>query len=217
MSNPVAVVAGGTSIKNIDLGELQYKNIDIITVNKSVFSVGNPKYMITMDYTFLRKIDVSKLMSINTTKVFVANFSKDYIQNVDGRIVDKRTNLIYDLKNFDMIVKSYRCEGMGVSFNDFRNGECSGFCGLQFAVLMGYNPIYLFGVDLVSVDGNTHFHGGYGESEDKFNRKLEVYYNNFVTGIDRLKQCLPSVSIYSCSKVSRLNNIIEYREIKDVR
>ena len=207
MRDEVYIIGGGPSIKNIDLSKLKDK--DTIVVNKAILDVLNPNYFITMDYTFLKKINNNNLINTDFVKVFIANFTYDYIQNVDGRIVDTRFNLVYDLSDFDIIIKSYFTNGFGIRFNQFCNGNNSGFCALQLAYLLGYKKIYLLGIDLVLDGDQTHYHGGYGNSK-KFKQRLPDYISNFVDGIIELKMKDNSVKLYSCSDISILNEHIEY-------
>ena len=209
MRKEVFVIGGGSSLKDFDFGKLNEK--DTIIVNKAIQYVPNPTYFITIDFTVLKKM--SRIYDISPTKIFVANFTKPYLQEKEGRIVDIRFPLVYKLEDFNMIIKSYKTEGMGIKFNDFRNGDNSGFCALQLAVVLGYEEIYLLGIDL-NVDKETHFHGGYGESKEKFVKKLDKYYENFVIGLNELKNKKPNIKVISCSPISKLNGIIPYKEFK---
>jgi len=215
--HPVFVVGGGPSLRGFDFGLLD--GYDTIAINKAIFSVKDPTYFITIDYTFLRKIDKAALARTQCPKFFVANYDNSYIKDVNGAIVDTRFNLVYNLKDFDVIVKSKLSHGMGFTFSDFRNGVSSGFCGLQLAVLLGYTKIYLLGIDL-SVDpaaaGGTHYHGGYGEPSDKFAGKLDRYFQEFKHGLERLQNARPDISVISCSPNSRLNEIIKYGSLEEV-
>ncbi len=211
MNKSIYIIGGGSSLKGFDFSKLKDKTT--VAVNKSYSYVPDLDYFITIDFTALKKI--SDINNINPTKIFVANFTKPYLQEKEGRIVDTRFNLVYKLEDFDMIVKSKKTEGLGLSFNDFRNGDNSGYCALQLAVVLGYTEIYLLGIDLTATGcEETHFHGGYGENKESFQKKLDSYYQHFVQGLKELKEKSPNVKVYSCSKISRLNNIIEFRELK---
>lgn len=214
---PVFVVGGGPSLSGFDFSLLD--DYDTIAVNKAVFSIKDPTYFITIDYTFLRKIDKAALMRMQCPKFFIANYDNSYIKDVNGAIVDTRFNLVYNLKDFDVIVKSKSSHGIGLTFSDFRNGVSSGFCGLQLAVLLGYTRIYLLGIDLSvdpTVSGGTHYHGGYGEPPDKFAGKLDRYFQEFKHGLGCLRESNPNVSVISCSLNSRLNEVIKYGSLEEV-
>lgn len=202
----VYIVGGGASLKGFDFDKL--KNKDTIAINKSLFYLDNPTYFITMDYTFLKK--TNNISLFNIPKFFVTNLSTGDLIEKNGQFIDKKTT--YILKDFDIIIKSYKAEGIGFKWNDFRNGRNSAYCGLQLAILLGYKKINLLGIDLVITDNQSHFHGGYGESIERFNKKLERYYQYFEEGIKEIQQ-KANIKIYSCSAVSRLNNILSYKEV----
>jgi hypothetical protein len=219
MSKPVYIIGSGYSLQNFDFSQLRNKNT--ITINKSIFNVPNPNYFITIDYTFLQnKIRYQKkdFKKINIPKIFVANYDNTYIKNINGKIVDTRYNMTYELEDYNMIIRSYRANGLGFTFNDFRSGYNSGFCAFQFAVLMEFNPIYLLGFDLKidKITNQTHYHGGYGENPAKFKKKLDNYYKQFVKGIDILKYRKPDIQVINCSSISRLNGVIPYKTFETI-
>lgn len=205
----IYIVGGGNSLKGFNFNKLSNK--DTIVVNKAISYVPNPTYFVTMDFTFLAKMKNKDVPLSNATKIFIANFAKPYLKENNGKIVDTRFDLVYKLEDFDMIIKSHKETGMGLTFNDFRTGNNSGYCALQLAILLGYERIYLLGMDL-TIDKETHFHGGYGESKEKFKQRLEGYYNNFKIGLNQINKN-QNVKIYSCSKISKLNNLIPYHEL----
>jgi len=204
----IYIIGGGPSLTGFDFNSL--KNKDTITVNKSILDVPDPNYFITVDYTFLRKLKVSKsrFTSIDTTKIFVADFHFPFIQEKNGRIVDTRIGLIYDLQDFNMIIKAKQTSGIGYEYKDFRTGINSGYCALQLAVLLGYKKIYLLGIDL-NKELITHYHGGYGEKPAVFNTRVPNYLQEFKHGLKQIKQD-NQVEVFSCSPISALNSIIEY-------
>jgi len=142
----VFIVGGGPSLKDFEFIKLAEE--DTIVVNKSILDVPLSNYFITVDYTFLSKIGLDCFKRINTEKVFVADFSYPFLKKKDSQIVDTRTNLVYDLKYFDRVIESQKYEGIGFTFDDFRSGRNSGYCALQLAVILGYEEIYLLGIDL---------------------------------------------------------------------
>ena len=205
------VVGGGSSLTGFDFPKLS--NVDTIVINKSIFDVPNPNYFITADYTFLKKINLKFFERIETTKIFIADFHFPYLREKNAQIVDTRFNLIYDLRVFNLIIKARREKGVGFTFNDFRTGSNSGYCALQLAIIFGYTRILLLGMDMNKSE-ETHYHGGYGESAESFNRKLDVYYVNFRIGLKQLKDSGKDIKVISCSPTSRLNGIIEYKDVE---
>lgn len=211
MTDSIYIVAGGPSLSGFNFSSLAGK--ETIAVNKAIFDVKNPTYFITMDYTFLKKIDIERFRGIKVPKFFVVNFAAGVLAWVDGVIKDVRFGLVYDLKDFTTIQTSSKASGIGTKWDDFRSGTNSGFCAFQLAILFGYKKIYLLGVDL-STKSATHYHGGYGESIETFNKKCDGYLQHWTAGIKELKIAKPEVQVYSCSPVSRLNTIIQYTEFK---
>ena len=207
------VVGGGPSLKNFDFSLLANKCT--IAVNKSIFHIPNPTYFISVDYTFLRKVDKKVFNSISTKKFFVADFSHSFLKEVNGRITDTRYNMTYNLRDYNLLIRAYKQEGIGYTFKDFRTGRNSGFCALQLAIILGFKKIYLLGLDLGKQEV-THYHGGYGEKIDSFNLKLDTYYNYFKVGLEQLKQERPDVQVISCSPSSKLNRHIQYVSDKEV-
>jgi len=210
MNNEIYIVGGGTSLLNYNFDHL--KGRDIIVINKAFLHVPNAKYFVTMDVGFLNKTGsyYSKFKEFKATKIFILNLANKFIKEEKGKIVDTRWNYIYKLNDFDIIIKSYNKGGMGYNFKDFRNGGNSGYCGLQLAVLLGYKKINLLGIDLIITE-NTHFHGGYGENYKIFEKKLLIYYDQFKKGLKELKKS--GIKVYSCSKISKLNQIIPYKRL----
>jgi len=210
----IFIIGGGPSLKNFDFSRL--KDRTTIVVNKAIQNVPDPNYFITMDFSFFSKVKDIDLTKCSATKVFIANLWPPYMQEKEGRIVDTRfpkpgiPGLVYDLEHFDMVIKTKaHPEGFGRTFPQFCTGLNSGFCALQFAVLMGYKNIYMLGIDL-RVKDTTHYHGGYGEQPNKFGEKLTVYNRMFLKGIAEFNSKFLDFKVYSCSPLSVLNDMIDY-------
>ena len=211
-SDSVYIICGGPSLTNFDFQRLADR--DTIVVNSSLKYVPNPNWFVTVDYTFLRKFGTKQVLKHPVSKIFVADFSYPFIKEVNGLVVDTKFDLSYrDIKDFQ-IVKSIKQEGMGLTFSDFRSGKNSGYCALQLAVILGYKKIFLLGLDLnINSIEPTHYHGGYGEARSSFQDKLVHYFNSFRIGIAELKD-KSDVQVFSCSKTSRLNDLIPYCEFE---
>lgn len=213
MLNECFIVGGGPSLLGFDFSLLSGK--DVIVVNKAVEDYPQANYFITVDYTFLRKIQPDLLKTVSASKAFIACLHLPYMVERDGRIIDTRYNLIYDLSDFDVVIKSRRADGFGFKFSDFRNGYNSGYCALQLALILGYKRIYLLGFDLIVQYGQprsfTHYHNGYGQNIKKFEKKLDLYYTCFLEGLTQLKDT--GIEVISCSLISRLNDIIPFEEV----
>jgi len=213
MNNRIFIVGGGSSL--IGFPWKMLRNEDTIAVNAAIFDVPNANYFITMDHSFLRKIQPMKRSfdSKDVTKVFVGGFHHEYLKERRGLIMDERFRRIYRLEQFDIIVKSYTEEGCGFSFGDFRSGDNSGFCGLQLAVLLRYQKIYLLGMDF-AFTGRTHYHNVYRGTRD-FDAKLHHYEDNFRKGLSDIKR-ISDIEVCSCSEISALNDVIPYVPMKEI-
>ena len=211
----IYIIGGGPSLSNFDFSKLKNKNT--IAINKSIFDIPSPTYFITLDYIFLRRIKkrIEFFKSINTSKFFVADFHFPFIQEKNGRIMDVRNDLVYELNDFDVVIKARRAENFGRSFNDFRTGLNSGYCALQLALLLGYEKIYLLGIDLNQSE-ETHYHGGYGERPGRFKARLPDYFNHFKKALEQLKRTSKNVEVISLSPVSLLNEVIMYQDEKKI-
>lgn len=209
----VYVIGGGTSLKNKNFQ--YFRDKDTIAINKSVFNIPYPNYFITMDVTFLKKIQrqIKYFRKSTVNKIFILNLGNPNIKERDGKIIDIRWNYIYDMSDFDIIIKSYNRTGIGFYLNDFRNGANSGYCGLQLAIILGYKKINLLGIDMNVSDRLTHFHEGYGEHRKLFQKKLDKYYEFFKIGLQQIKDIRPDIQIYSCSETSKLNQILPYKKL----
>jgi hypothetical protein len=217
MSNRgVYVIGGGPSLRKFNFRSLHGKYT--IAINKSIFYVRNPTYFITMDYTFLKKINLREFKDIKTNKYFVGNFSIPELKIINNVITDTRFNLKYLGVNemFNKVIYSKSVSGIGQSYRDFRNGENSGYCGLQLALLLGFKEIYLLGFDL-NFDTNTHFHAGYKQNSERFNINLKKYFRNFKIGLREINQKFSGVKIYNCSENSLLNKFLLYHDMRDIR
>lgn len=203
----VYIVGGGPSLKGFNFSTLADKCT--IVVNKSIFHVPNPNYFISVDYTFLKKVDRGVFGIIPAKKFFVADFSHIFLKEIGKQIVDTRYDMTYNLRDYNILIRAHKQEGIGYTFKEFRTGRNSGFCALQLAVIFGFKKIYLLGMDLGS-QGKTHYHEGYGEPPFSFSSKLNEYYNYFKVGLEQLRCERPDIQVVSCSSISRLNNIIPY-------
>jgi len=216
--NPCYIVAGGSSLKEFNFELLKYKTT--IVSNKAIFDVPNPSYFITTDYTFLNYLKKENLYEtwkdLLCMKFFVGNCISNVIQITDGQITDVRYNLKYSLQDFDRIIICKSAKSVGYDFNNFNSGYNSGFSSFQLAILLGYNPIYLLGMDMASSNGDTHYHGGYGRDINRMNINLDNYSKHFLNVLEKLKIEKPNLKVISCSSVSLLNQVIEYKPIEEI-
>lgn len=213
------IIGGGTSLINFDFDRLKDK--DVIAINSAILNVPFAKYFITVDYTFLYKIDLKKFSKFKAHKYFVADLHFPFMTDIDGEIRDLRLRHPYDLSLFDTVIKAHSHKGIGYNFDDFRTGLNSGFCGMQLAIALGYRKIYLLGMDFAITGDKTHYHDQYKLLRNKaFARKLEkkliVYRRHFTDAIKQLKLERPDIEIISCSESSPLNGYVRYVPLNEI-
>lgn len=210
------VVGGGPSATKTMLQKLYGK--PTIVANKAFLSIPDPSYFISVDNSFYNKLTNEEKRKFNNStmeKVFIVNYGSGTLKKENNEVYDIRFKTPYHLSIYDTVIESHKVEGMGFSVEDFRTGNNSGYCALQFAILKGFNPIYLVGVGLTLNNEKTHHHGGYGEPANIFMRKLEIYREQFVIGLKDIKKKRPDIKIYSCSPNGYLNKYIPYRSIDE--
>jgi hypothetical protein len=91
----------------------------------------------------------------------------------------------------------------------FQDGLCygrsTGYMAMNLAYILGCNPIYFIGIDLVGL----HFHKGYGADRDQMLAKEnKIIEGEFRVGIKYLTDL--GVKIISLSECSKLNDIISF-------
>lgn len=214
MKKSIYIVGGGTSLKGFDFTKL--KNKDTIAVNSSGLDVPNPTYCITADSSMFRKIQEGIFDDIKTTKVMVTNPDHCSMKFRNGQFKHVRNGHVYNPFCVDLLIKNTGCEGIGFSFNDFRTGYNSGFCALQLAVILGYEKIYLLGIDLNKDKGSQHYHDRYKGKRTTDEAGMDKYFNCFKSAIAIVKK-KTKIKIISCSKISRLNSVISYVPFEDIK
>jgi hypothetical protein len=212
-SGVVFIIGGGPSLVDFNFSRLNGR--DTIAVNKAILDVPNPKYFVTVDYTFIKKCGKDVIAASSAIKFFVVDKSHEFIKKFGDNYVDTRYGLVYeDLDVFDHVIEAHKQDGFGYDFGDFRTGLNSGYCAVQLAIALGYKTIYLFGFDLSSSGNKTHYHEGYGLSAKSFNGHLDVYLDKFLNGLTQLNGD-GKIKVCSCSSSSRLNTVIPYVPIDE--
>jgi len=205
------IVGGGPSLKGFNFSSLS--SVNTIVVNQAIFDVPSPETFITMDYLFVR--NNPHLFDIHTHKVFIVNHCVDYIKDFGESVQDTRNGAVYNLSRFDEVINSWYAHGLGKFTSEFVHGANSGYCALQYALLQGYREINLLGFDLVVDGDSTHYHKRYGK-HPKFAERLPGYLEDFKVGICQILETFPDIKVYSCSKISALNQYLPYRDIEEV-
>ncbi len=200
----VYIVGCGPSLKDFPFDKLREKNT--IAVNMASLDVPDPTYCITLDSGILRKIQSGYFKAVRTTWVLVTNPCSMAWRA--GRLVHIGTGQAFDLSCVNIVVRNAGVEGIGFSFADFRTGYNSGFCALQFALLLGYKRIFLLGIDLTDCGGVYHYSSRYHNQAMNLN-ELNRFFVNFVAALGKIRE-QTEVKVVSCSAISRLNEVIDY-------
>ena len=215
MSDRVFIVAGGPSLRGFPFEKLRQE--DTIAVNVSAFDVPEPTYCITADSGIFRKLQEGYFQGIDTTWVVVSNPEHCTMKFRDGQFKHKRTGYVYNPFTANMLIRNAGVEGIGFTFKDFRTGYNSGFCGFQLAVLLRYRQIFLLGFDMNTNVPKDHYHDRYGKDKKIGGGLLDRFYENFRLAFEMIEKNKDiDVKIYSCSKISRLNQHIPYVALEDI-
>ncbi len=219
----VFIVGGGPSMVGFDFSMLA--NEDTIAINKALFDLPSANYFITMDYTFMTKsrlcghaVDHKRMMTFSSNpaeKIFVVGFDDRRFKKNECTVVDTFTGLVYDLRLFNRVVWASGRGGIGLSFDDFRSSSDSGFSALQLAVILGYKEVYLLGLDFTVHKGRTHYHDWYRTNRNKYGDRLDWFFTEYGKAIQEINS-KTSTRVFSCSSISRMNEIVRYVDVRSV-
>ncbi len=217
MNKEIFVVGGGNSLRGFNFYSLENKTT--IVCNKAILNAPFADYFITTDYTFLNGLKAKAfyegVMKLATHKIFVANCIADHMVFIKNKVIDLKFEIIYNLDDFNETIICKSAKSVGFDMDNFNSGYNTGFSAFQYAIIKGYKKIYLLGMDMGFTD-ETHYHGGYGKSVDKFRKNINNFLPHFLTVLEKLKKERPDIEIISCSKTSKLNKVIEYKNIEDI-
>lgn len=211
------VVGGGPSLNGFDFTQLN--GFDTIAINKAVEYIPNPTYFITTDYSYFIKASLPiEQINLKVHKsYFVANMTHPYMEMQRGQIIDTRRNFVYeDLYQYDGVIQSYNTSGFSSTINEFSNGQNSGHCGIQLALLLGYKKIYLLGFDL-NEEGQTHFHQSYRDIDQKsFKTKVSNYGKILLDSLISYKGTQKIINLSSSSILVNSPMVIKTETISEV-
>ncbi len=207
--NEVFIIGGGSSLIGFPFNQLKDKNT--IAVNMAAFDVPNPTYCITADSSIFRRIQEGYFKGIDTTWAMVTNAEHCSMKFRNGQFKNEKTGYVHNPFCVNMLIRNAGVDGIGFSFKDFKTGYNSGFCGFQLAILLRYKRIYLLGFDLNPKTARCHYHNKYDNGKKRIpDKRLDLYYNNFKLALKTIKE-KTDIEVISCSKNSRLNNLIPYK------
>lgn len=184
MDKEIHIACGGPSAQ----GDLRVS--PLITTNKDGWRYPDADYFVTCDISFM-KHNFSRIKNeIRSQKIFVND-------------ANNRKYEMLHLTNFSMFINCHSREGFGRRWDEFNTGCNSGFTAVQFAILMGYTRIHVYGLDLCYKDERSHWHEGYGHGKVFLKERLNVFYNKFKNALEQLE----GVTLVSHSSFSRLNGL----------
>lgn len=177
-------------------------NVLIAANFNKLFILLEPDYIVFYD-VYVWKTYWKELIQLkNSKKLLPENLSiQKQVLNYDNFYIFKRGNC-------NLLISENFNEGISLKNN------CGVVC-LRIAYLLNLNPIYLFGIDL---NNNTHFHAEYDRKRENLTslKRVNEFYEIFRDTILAIKKVKPEINIYSCSKTSRLNDIIKYKDVTEI-
>lgn len=134
------IIANGPSINEVDLKLLtNHPKIDIMCINKPDMRVWPSKYWAFCDQSqYNRNVDIFNSyqgLLINSPAVKARKQNQIVLRSISG------TNFSKDLTRGFYIARS------------------TVYANMQTALWMGYDNIFIFGIDMCLVDGKAHFYG----------------------------------------------------------
>jgi hypothetical protein len=177
-NQPIFIIGGGPSLKGYDFSTLKDKVV--IACNRAIeFCI--PDYLVYMDDQFYDwyEDDIKKFKGVKVTHSW-----------------NKKRNEVIHVKNLGPL-------GLSDDFNEglFHGGNAA-YLALNLAYVMGGNPIYLLGVDLCYLNGETHFHDGYPKEDTIGEKRFSHMKKAFDYGSVLLKE--RGVDVFNCSSTSKL-------------
>lgn len=199
----LVMIACGPSVNEIDVNQLNGLNkVDLMVINKPIISL-QPKFWAFCDQSqYLRNKDVFNNygeITINSNTVLARKNNQIIIQAKQGRGVIKNINEGYII------------------------GRSSVYANLQVALWMNYEKIFIFGVDMCSVNGKLHH---YGVNPDVPEEKRIERFKFEAEHYDRMAELLQDnirKKIYFCSSynkwgfVDKFNKLDHKKAIEEIK
>ena len=149
---PGYIVASGHSVREHPVNKLDGRNT--IAINYSVIATPQAEMAIVNDALFIN--DLGPIKKVLPKKVFTTSKIGDKSRCIFLKAIPD-TGFSFDL-----------LKGIHTNYT-------TTFSAIQIAVWLGFNPIYILGMDLCKgKDGSTHFWG----TDKNFQRDLELYMDS---------------------------------------
>lgn len=192
----IYVVGCGPSLKGFNW--LLLRDRVTIAVNGSILDVPCANFFLTADSSFAVIAAQNAFWNKMAERILVMS------------LTHRRFNIVRPyIPLFDCHIIPKRGDGLiGLTKSEFATGQCSGFCGMQLAAILGASRIHLLGMDFCSQSKESNYHHRYSSDATKWNEFLL----HFRTGIHILEQ--HKIQVISHSPISRLNDIIPYEPLE---
>jgi len=199
------IIGNGPSVLEAELEKLAGNSrIDIMSINKPESRVWPSKYWLFCDHTQYKR-------------------HQDLWQNYRGTIFN--TTAIKQKRKNSIKIRNLGGQGFSKDLlNGFYLGRSSCFAAMQVALWMGYDHIYLFGVDMRSIRVNgkiqTHFYGINPDVQPKnrearFDQEAKHYDNAAEILIDKDRKRFTFCSSYLRYKFADRFNRMDHQKAAD--
>lgn len=159
----LVMVACGPSVLEVQLEKLKgVPNVDIMCINKPDKRVWPTKFWAFCDQSQYER-------------------NKDYWNNYGGIVVNASSVRVRHDKQ--VLIKNLPAKGFSRDIaKGYHIGRSSTYANLQVAMWMGYDKVYVFGLDMCAVGGKMHHYGKNPDVTDeqrldRFKRESENYLN----------------------------------------
>lgn len=216
------VVATGPSLKESDLEWLEKNDIDTFSVN-SIFRVYDrvkwrPTYYVLDDYyaylSYMEKFKEVDFYNICKKDIFFSQGMKKYVKN---KYPIEKAHFIpfcyYDHWFTNSSQKFNFNENMEYGYFDLYTVTNFAIC---IAKYMGYQEVYLLGVDCNYMGGNLHI----GEEENQDERKemeslQDAQFNSYKYLNECIKECEGKFKVYNATRGGRLE-VFERKNMDEI-
>ncbi|MHA2120017.1 MAG: 6-hydroxymethylpterin diphosphokinase MptE-like protein [Promethearchaeota archaeon] len=201
----IFIIGSGPSLKHFDFKLLD--NQTTIAINfaaQKMFEAGFiPTYFLTADSGVIITSVMKDFWGLKDKCITVVIMGEEHPNY-------KRAKNYLD--SFDVRLKPYRTDtgDMGFDYDEFVTGKNTGFCALQYAVLLGFSNIYLLGFDLdLDKDGDKYWYARGGRASH-----YDLFLKHFITGINKVHK-KSKMKIYLSSRPSRLEPYLKFIPIQE--
>ena len=189
----LVIVASGPSVLEVDFKPL-YDNslVDIMLINRPIVSGLKHKYWAFCDKSQYK-------------------MNREYFDQYKGTVIN--SNNVVQVSDKQIIIKSKSMTGFSMNLLDgYCIGYSSVYANIQTALWMGYDKIFVFGMDMCLVDGKLYHsndnHSSVKNRVKRFDREANCY-NDMIEKLSENKR----KSIHFCSDYNKYGFIDSFSRI----